>query len=79
MLAYTGLRRARRRFLARTGLTLRAFHSLLSAFVAAYQRRSASDRTVAGRERKRRMGGGRRGKVVTAEQKVLFSVVDQKP
>jgi DDE superfamily endonuclease/Helix-turn-helix of DDE superfamily endonuclease len=78
MLEYTGLRRDRRRFLALTGLTLREFHSLLSAFVVAYQRRYANDRTLAGRKRKRRIGGGRRGKLVTAEQKLLFIVVYQK-
>jgi Helix-turn-helix of DDE superfamily endonuclease len=78
MLEYTGLRRDRRRFLALTGLTLKEFNSLLSAFVEAYQRRYASGRTLAGRKRTRRIGGGRRGKLVTAEQTLLFIVVYQK-
>jgi len=78
MLEYTALKRERRKFLALTGLTLKEFNSLLPAFVKAYERRYASGQTVAGRKRQRRIGGGRRGSLATAEQKLLFILVYQK-
>jgi len=78
MLEYTALKRERRKFLALTGLTLKEFNSLLPAFVKAYERRYTSGQTVAGRKRQRRIGGGRRGSLATAEQKLLFILVYQK-
>lgn len=48
---------------------------MLPAFVEAYGDRYESDQTVAGRQRKRRVGGGRVGKLRGAEQKLLFILV----
>jgi hypothetical protein len=78
MIEYTVVKREGRKFLALTGLTRKEFTSLLPAFVEAYQRGSASEQTLAGRKRERRIGGGRRGRLSTAEQKLLFIVVYQK-
>ena len=75
MLEYRRLARNRRKLLALTGLTRREFQSLLPVFVDAYQRRYKGDKTLAGRKRKRQMGGGRIGKLERAEQKLLFILV----
>lgn len=78
MLEYTALKRDRRKFLAFTGLTIKEFKSLLPAFSKVYSRMCESDKTLAGRKRKRRLGGGRRGQLDTPEQKLLFILVYQK-
>jgi hypothetical protein len=78
MIEYRALKRERRKFLALTGLTRKEFTALLSAFVEAYRHRYASERMLAGRKRKRRIGAGRRGRLATVEQKLLFIVVYQK-
>jgi|SRR5215831_4407308 len=75
MLEYTRLARNRRKLLALTGLTRREFQALLPAFVEAYRRRYESDKTLAGRKRKRHVGGGRVSKLRRAEQKLLFILV----
>ncbi len=78
MLDYRRVRRDRRKFLALTGLTLKEFKALLPTFVEAYQRRYPPEKTVAGRKRKRHRGGGRQGRLSTAEQQLLFILVYQK-
>lgn len=78
MLDYTTLRQDRRKFLALTGLTVKEFKSLLPAFRDAYRCRYESGKTLAGRRRKRRVGGGRRGQLDAVEQKLLFILVYQK-
>lgn len=78
MLDYTRIIRDRRKFLALTGLTLKEFKTLLPAFVEAYQHHYPRDKTVAGRKRKRHIGGGRHGRLSTAKQKLLFILVYQK-
>ncbi|HEY4690960.1 MAG TPA: transposase family protein [Anaerolineae bacterium] len=78
MLDYTKLKRDRRKFLALTGLTLKEFKVLLPAFQKAYRKRYAPEKTVSGRTRQRRIGGGRQGRLKTAEQKLLFILVHQK-
>src|SRR3989304_3896181 len=78
MLDYTKLKRDRRKFLALTGLTLKEFKVLLPAFQKAYRKRYAPEKTVRGRTRQRRLGGGRQGMLKTAEQKLLFILVHQK-
>lgn len=75
MLAFSTLRRERRKFLAFTGLTLKEFRALLPAFTEAYGRKYASHKTQAGKKRKRQAGGGRRGLLPTPEQKLLFILV----
>lgn len=78
MIEYAKLKRDRRKFLALTGLTFKEFQALLSAFDKAYRQQYARDKTLAGRKRKRKMGGGRRGALATPEQKLLFILVYQK-
>ena len=78
MIQYSKLKRNRRKFLALTGLTLKEFKALLPAFVEAYERQYPQHRTLTGRKRKRKRGGGRRGRLNSAEQKLLFILVYQK-
>ena len=78
MLDYRRVKRDRRKFLALTGLTLKEFKALLPAFVEAYQGQYPPEKTVAGRKRKRHRGGGRPGRLSTAEQQLLFILVYQK-
>jgi hypothetical protein len=75
MLTYAELHGNRRKFLALTGLTLREFRLLLAAFARSYERLYPSDRTAAGRPRRRSAGGGRRGALHPPEQKLLFILV----
>jgi hypothetical protein len=75
MLEYRRLAGDRRKLLALTGLTRREFRTLLPAFVDAYQSRYEGEKTLAGRKRKRQVGGGRVGKLARAEQKLLFILV----
>jgi len=75
MLAFSTLRRERRKFLAFTGLTLKEFRALLPTFAEAYGRKYAGHKTQAGKKRKRQAGGGRRGLLPTPEQKLLFILV----
>jgi hypothetical protein len=75
MLAFSTLRRERRKFLALTGLTLKEFRALLPAFTEAYRRKYAGHKTQAGKKRKRQAGGGRRGLLPTPEQRLLFILV----
>lgn len=78
MLEYTQLKRNPRKFLALTGLTVREFKVLLPAFIAAYEKKYAGNKTLARRKRKRQVGGGRQGQLKTGEQKLLFILVHQK-
>jgi hypothetical protein len=78
MLEYTHLKRNPRKFLALTGLTVKEFKVLLPAFSEAYRNKYESDKTLAGRKRRRQVGGGRMGQLKTAEQKLLFILVHQK-
>lgn len=48
---------------------------MLPAFTEAYRQRYRSDKTLAGLRRKRSVGGGRRGRLDTVEQKMLFILV----
>lgn len=78
MLEYKRLKKDRRRLLALTGLTLREFRVLHPAFRAAYETRYEGAKTANGRVRKRQVGGGRKGRLWTTEQKLLLSLVYQK-
>ena len=75
MLEYRALRRDRRKFPAFTGLTLKEFKALLPAFAEAYRRKYLGHKTLAGKKRKRQVGGGRRGVSQATEQKLLFILV----
>jgi hypothetical protein len=77
VLVYQRLKRNRRKLLAVTGLTAKEFGMLLPVFSELYEQARA-DTTQRGTVRQRAVGGGRKGQLRTAEQKVLFIVVYQK-
>ena len=77
MLAYQRLKKQRRKLLALTGLTPREFSLLLPVFYELYEQVRA-DTTQSGTVRQRAVGGGRKGRLGTAEQKLLFILVYQK-
>ena len=78
MLTYTPLKRNRRKCVALTGLTPKEFSVLLPAFTRAYAEQYPAGKTMAGKPRKRQVGGGRKGVLREAEQKLLFILVHQK-
>lgn len=75
MLNYKKLKTNRRRFLALTGLTPKEFRLLLPVFERAYKQQYLSDKTLVGKARKRKAGGGRRGPLDSPAQKLLFVLV----
>jgi hypothetical protein len=78
MLTYNKLKKNRRKFLALTGLTPKEFTRLLPAFERVYGRKYPSKKTRAGKARKRKAGGGRKGNLHGVEQRLLFALVYQK-
>ena len=78
MLTYPKLKRNRRKCLALTGLTPKEFSALLPAFARAYDGRYPADKTMTGKPRKRKAGGGRTEVLRELEQKLLFILVHQK-
>lgn len=78
MLTYANIKRDRRKFLALTGLTVKEFNILLPVFAEVYRKRYAGRKNLAGRKRKRAIGGGRQGQLASMEQKLLFVLVYQK-
>src|SRR5436309_7115581 len=75
MVTYSELQSNRRQFLALTGLTVLEFQTLLPAFTRSYRRLHPPEKTMAGQPRQRPAGGGRRGALPGAEQKLLFILV----
>jgi hypothetical protein len=78
MLTYTKLKRNPRKCVALTGLTPKEFNALLPAFTRVYAAQSPAEKTLTGKPRKRQAGGGRKGVLQEAEQKLLFILVYQK-
>jgi len=78
MLTYTKLKRNRRKCLALTGLTPKEFSALLPAFARAYEERYPADKTMTGKPRRRKVGGGRKGGLGDPEQQLLFILVQHK-
>lgn len=78
MLRYETLKQSPRTFLAHTGLTVDEFSKLLPVFERVYRRFYPIDKTMTGAQRGRAHGGGRRGKLGSFEQKLLFALVYQK-
>lgn len=78
MLEYPRLKKNRRKLLALTGLTATEFRGLLPTFARAYDERYPADRTMAGKPRKRKAGGGRKERLREPEPKLLFILVHQK-
>jgi hypothetical protein len=60
------------------GCALKEFTRLLPAFERVYGRKYPSKKTRAGKARKRKAGGGRKGNLHGVEQKLLFALVYQK-
>src|SRR6516165_7662203 len=75
MITYMTLQTNRRKFLAFTGLTLREFQRLLTAFPQAYQQVYPADQTTGGQPRQRSAGGGCKGQLHQPEDKLLFILV----
>jgi hypothetical protein len=75
MLTFTAIQSDRRKCQSLTGLTFPEFQLLLSAFTRSYAKFYPSDLTLAGRPRRRSLGGGRRGALASSEQKLLFILV----
>jgi DDE superfamily endonuclease len=78
MLTYSKLKRTPRKCVAMTGLTPKEFDLVLPAFGRAYAEQYPVERTMSGKARQRRMGGGRKGGLAELEQKLLFILVYQK-
>src|SRR5882672_4175135 len=78
MLTYTTLQDRPREFLAATGLTHAEFMRLLPAFATAYALLYPSEKTLEGKPRQRRAGGGATGALPHMEDKLLFLLVFQK-
>ena len=78
MLNYQEVKSDKKRLLALTGLTRREFEALLAEFDNAYRAVYQSNKTLVGRKRKRRVGGGRRGQLARMADKQLFVLVYQK-
>jgi len=78
MLKYNKLKRRPRDFIAATGLTLEEFAKLLPAFQTAYEKLYPRELTGKGQRRQRLAGGGAKGVLDGAEEKLLFILVYQK-
>jgi DDE superfamily endonuclease/Helix-turn-helix of DDE superfamily endonuclease len=78
MLTYPQLKRNCRKCVALTGLTPKEVSALLPAFTRAYAKQYPAEKTMAGKPRKRQVGGGRKGVLREAEQRLLFILVHQK-
>jgi Helix-turn-helix of DDE superfamily endonuclease/DDE superfamily endonuclease len=75
MITYEVLRFDRRQFLALTGLTVLEFQRLLTAFPQAYRQLYPATQTAEGQPRQRSIGGGCKGRLEHAEDKLLFILV----
>jgi len=78
MLRYQEVRGDKRKFLALTSLTDKEFKDLLPYFAEAYAEVYEGSKTLAGKKRKRAVGGGRKSVLEEIEQKLLFILVYQK-
>ena len=77
-MTYAQLRCHRRRGVALTGLTPKEFMKLLPAFARAYAEHYPAGKTMTGKPRHRRAGGGRKGGLHETAQKLVFILVHQK-
>lgn len=75
MLTYQQLKDQPRDFLAATGLTVPEFERLLPAYQTAYARRYPQHLTLAGKVRQRQPGGGSKGVLDQAEDRLLFILI----
>ena len=75
MLTYQQLKDQPRDFLAATGLMVAEFERLLPAYQTAYERRYPQQLTLAGKVRQRQPGGGSKGMLDQAEDRLLFILI----
>jgi hypothetical protein len=78
MLTYDELKTQPRKFVSFTSLTPEEFNVLVPAFERAYLKKHPASKTLTGKARKRKAGGGRKGSLANIEQKLLFALVYQK-
>jgi DDE superfamily endonuclease len=78
MLRYKNLKKKPKELLAATGLTTEEFEALLTVFDERYTARYGEEQTVEGKARQRRVGGGGKATLRTAEDKLLFILVYEK-
>ena len=78
MLTYITLQDRPREFLTATGLTHAEFARLLPAFATAYTALYPPDKTLEGKRRQRRVGGGATGALPQMEDKLFFILVFHK-
>jgi len=75
MLTYQQLKEQPRELLAATGLMVAEFEQLLPAYQTAYERRYSQQLTRAGKVRQRQPGGGSKGALDQAEDRLLFILI----
>jgi len=78
MLKHENLKDKPRELLAATGLKREEIEKLLEVFVQEYAKAYPADRTIEGKPRKRRKGGGNKGALYQDEDKLLFILVYEK-
>jgi len=78
MLTYNELRKKPKEFLSATGLHPEEAERLLPSFVSAYATCYPRTKTVAGQERRRKVGGGAKGQLKSMGDKLLFILVYDK-
>ncbi len=78
MLKYEEVKKTKRRFLALTGLTVKEFEVILPEFERAYERAYPRNKTIEGKTRKRKAGGGGESELKSTEDKLLLALVYQK-
>ena len=78
MPTYAELKDNSRQFLAVTSLTVKEFDKLLPKFREVYAAHYPATRTQSGQSRQRRAGGGRKSRLATLEDKLLFILMYQK-
>jgi len=78
MQTYEELKKNARKFVSLTSLTPEEFEYVLPAFEKVYQQVFPDTKTKTGQRRERKSGGGRKSKLASIEQKLLFALVYQK-
>ena len=77
MLSYNQLQQRPKDCLAMTGLQLDEFRTLLAAFEATYLQHSPQELTLEGHARQRHVGGGAKGALQSAADKLVVMLVEQ--
>ncbi len=78
MLRYKNLKKKPKELLAATGLTAEEFEALRAEFAETYEASYAAERTMEGKPRQRRSGGGGKATLRAMEDKLLFILVYEK-